>query len=50
VNLERDLRLSGVFFQPERYDELRDFFAKVQAGDDMQTVLRQGAAEAKDIH
>jgi len=31
----------GVFFQPERYDELRDFFAKVQAGDEVQIVLRQ---------
>jgi hypothetical protein len=48
VNLERVLRFSGVFFQPELYDELRGFFAKVQAGDDLQTVLRQGTAEAKD--
>ncbi|HEX4603185.1 MAG TPA: DUF3857 domain-containing protein [Candidatus Angelobacter sp.] len=50
VNLERVLRFSGVFFQPDRYDELRGFFAKVQAGDDLQTVLRQGTADAKDTH
>ena len=50
VNLERALRFSGIFFPPDQYDELRNFFAKVQAGDDLQTVLRQGTAEAKDIN
>jgi len=51
VNLERVLRFAGVFFPPDRYDELRGFFDKVQAGDDLQTVLRQGAsAEAQTTH
>ncbi|HZE80131.1 MAG TPA: DUF3857 domain-containing protein [Candidatus Polarisedimenticolia bacterium] len=48
VNLERSLMLKGIFFQPDRYDELREFFVKVQTGDELQTVLRQGpTAEAK---
>ena len=47
VNLDRSLKFNGVFFQPDRYEELRDFFAKVQAGDELQTVVRQSAAEAQ---
>lgn len=48
VTLERSLKLRGIFFQPDVYEELRSFFAKVQAGDELQTVLRQGpAAEAQ---
>ena len=47
VNLERSLKFNGVFFQPERYEELRDFFSKVQAGDELQTVVRQSAPEAQ---
>ncbi len=43
VNLERSLRFGGVIFQPDRYDELRRFFSKVQSGDELQTVLHQGA-------
>jgi hypothetical protein len=45
VNLDRSLKFNGVFFQPDRYEELRDFFAKVQAGDELQTVVRQSPAE-----
>lgn len=47
LNLERSLRFNGVFFQPDRYEELRDFFAKVQAGDELQTVVRQSPAESQ---
>jgi hypothetical protein len=48
VNLERSLKLKGMYFQPDLYNELRDFFVKVQAGDELQTVLRQGpTAEAQ---
>jgi len=48
VILERSLKLKGILFQPDQYDQLRDFFAKVQAGDELQTVLRQGPmAEAQ---
>jgi hypothetical protein len=45
VNLDRSLRFNGIFFQPDRYEELRLFFAKVQAGDELQTVVRQSPAE-----
>jgi hypothetical protein len=48
IILERSLKFGGIYFQPDRYEELRDFFAKVQAGDELQTVLRQGpTAEAQ---
>jgi hypothetical protein len=37
-----------MYFQPDLYNELRDFFVKVQAGDELQTVLRKGpTAEAQ---
>jgi hypothetical protein len=47
VNLDRTLKFNGVFFQPDRYEELRDFFAKVQAGDELQTVVRQSSSAAQ---
>src|ERR1051325_8341540 len=47
VNLDRSLKFNGVFFQPDRYEELRDFFAKVQAGDELQTVVRQSSSAAQ---
>jgi uncharacterized protein DUF3857 len=47
VNLERSLKFNGIFFQPERYEEVRDFFSRVQAGDELQTVVRQSAPEAQ---
>jgi uncharacterized protein DUF3857/transglutaminase superfamily protein len=47
VNLDRSLKFNGVFFQPDRYEELRDFFARVQAGDELQTVVRQSSSEAQ---
>jgi hypothetical protein len=47
INLQRTLKFAGVFFQPDRYDELRGFFSKVQAGDELQTVVRQSTAEAQ---
>ncbi len=42
LHMERSLMFNGIFFQPDRYDEVRGFYAKVQAGDDSQNVLRQG--------
>jgi hypothetical protein len=48
MQLERALLFNGVFFQPDRYADLREFFGKVQAGDESQSVLRQGPpAEAQ---
>jgi transglutaminase superfamily protein/uncharacterized protein DUF3857 len=51
LNMERELLLEGVFFQPDRYEELRDFFTKVQSADDEQSVLRHAqAAEAGKVN
>ena len=36
-------------FPPDKYDELRNFFTKVQTGDELQTVLHQ-VAPAEDHH
>jgi hypothetical protein len=47
VNMERTLRLNGVLFPPDRYQQLRDFFASVQASDDSQTVLHQDSVQAQ---
>lgn len=44
LQIERTLMVNGIFFKPTQYDELRDFFGKVQAGDDSQSVLRRGKA------
>jgi Domain of Unknown Function with PDB structure (DUF3857)/Transglutaminase-like superfamily len=41
---ERVLVMNGSFFQPDHYGELKDFFGKVQAGDDAQEVLRRAAS------
>jgi len=46
VQLERSLLFNGVFLQPERYAELREFFGKVQTADESQSVLHEGAAPA----
>lgn len=47
VNMERTLHVNGILFQPNRYQQLREFFAKVQASDDSQTVLRQSSVQAQ---
>ncbi len=47
VNMERTLRVNGILFPPDRYNQLRDFFASVQAADDSQTVLRQVSVQAQ---
>lgn len=46
VNLDRSLSFIAMFIPAQRYEEVRDFFAKVQAGDELQTVLRQDSAAA----
>lgn len=43
VNIDRSLLFNGIFFPPEQYDQVRNFFAKVQTGDDSQTVLRRNS-------
>ncbi|MFI5104715.1 MAG: hypothetical protein ACHP79_07315, partial [Terriglobales bacterium] len=47
LHVDRSLLFNGVFFQPDRYNDLRDFFGKVRAGDESQSVLRQGATSAQ---
>jgi hypothetical protein len=47
VNMERTLHVNGILYAPDRYQGLRDFFAKVQAADDSQTVLRQSSVQAQ---
>lgn len=41
---QRELWLNGIFFPQANYAEVRDFFNKVQAGDEQQAVLRVGGA------
>jgi hypothetical protein len=44
VNLERSLKIVGILFTPDRYDEVRNFFSKVDADDELQTILHQAPA------
>jgi hypothetical protein len=39
---QRVLQVNGIFFNLDVYSEFRDFFNKVQAGDEQQAVLRGG--------
>jgi hypothetical protein len=39
----RVLQVNGIFFQVETYPEIKDFFRKVQTGDEQQTVVRAEA-------
>lgn len=41
---QRRLLFNGIFFDTPKYPELKDFFSKVQAGDEQQAVLRVGGA------
>jgi hypothetical protein len=42
----RLLQVNGIFFRVESYPEVRDFFLKVQAGDEQRAVLRAGEVAA----
>lgn len=48
LQMERSLEFNGIFFQPTHYDELKDFFNKVQAGDDQQIVLQATASASRE--
>jgi hypothetical protein len=39
---QRVLQVNGIFFRLEQYPEVKDFFGKVQAGDEQQAVLTGG--------
>jgi uncharacterized protein YdaU (DUF1376 family) len=41
---QRSLRLNGIYFDVSKYAELKEFFSKVQAGDEEQAVFRVGGS------
>jgi len=44
---QRILQVNGIFFKLEVYPEVKDFFGKVQAGDEQQAVLIGGSTSAQ---
>jgi hypothetical protein len=44
---QRVLQVNGIFFRLEQYPEVKDFFGKVQAGDEQQAVLTGGSTNAQ---
>lgn len=44
---QRILQVNGIFFKLELYPEVKDFFGKVQAGDEQQAVLIGGSINAQ---
>jgi hypothetical protein len=44
---QRILQVNGIFFRLEQYPEIKDFFGKVQAGDEQQAVLTGGSVNAQ---
>jgi hypothetical protein len=47
---QRILQVNGIFFKLELYPEVKDFFGKVQAGDEQQAVLIGGSTNAQKIN
>jgi hypothetical protein len=47
---QRVLQVNGIFFRLELYPEVKDFFGKVQAGDEQQAVLTGGSTSAQKIN
>lgn len=44
---QRVLQVNGIFFKVELYPQIKDFFGKVQAGDEQQAVLKGGRTNAQ---
>jgi hypothetical protein len=44
---QRILQVNGIFFKLDLYPEVKDFFGKVQAGDEQQAVLTGGSTNAQ---
>jgi hypothetical protein len=44
---QRVLQVNGIYFRVELYPEVKDFFSKVQAGDEQQAVLSGGSTNAQ---
>ncbi|MCU1255949.1 MAG: hypothetical protein JWM83_2248 [Candidatus Angelobacter sp.] len=47
---QRILQVNGIFFRVEQYPEVKDFFGKVQAGDEQQAVLTDRTNTQSGIH
>jgi hypothetical protein len=46
---DRVLQVNGIFFKPESYAEIKDFFRKVQLGDEQQAVFHGSSDRAGGI-
>jgi hypothetical protein len=46
---QRILQVNGIFFRLEQYPEVKDFFGKVQAGDEQQAVLTGGTGPESGV-
>jgi hypothetical protein len=44
---QRQLAFNGIYFDLDKYSELKSFFGKVQAGDELQAVLHGGNVSAQ---
>lgn len=44
---QRVLQVNGIYFTLDRYPTVKDFFNKVQAGDEEQTILKEGTTSAQ---
>lgn len=47
LNTQRALLFNAIFFPVARYDDVKSFFNKVQAGDELQVVLKGGSVSAQ---
>lgn len=47
LNTQRRLFFNGMFIDLNKYSEVKDFFSKVQTGDERQAVLRAGGVSAQ---
>jgi len=47
ISTRRALLVGQNFFPPDKYQELKGFFGKVQAGDEQQAVLQEGVVSAQ---
>lgn len=47
LNTQRALLFNGIFFPVDKYRDVKDFFNKVQAGDELQVVLKGASVSAQ---
>ena len=50
LRTQRILQVGGIIFNVENYPALKDFFGKVQAGDEQQAVLQGGGPRAQNTN